>query len=178
MKSGGKSSIDVVFPALADLLDRWRIPTLTVASRGVLPHITLLYPWRPAPLQTADLLGVRTAVAGTRPFIVAFRQLDRFPGVLFLRPDPDDALRALTRRLVVTFPDTPPYGGQFPDPAPHLTVAKASTEDRLDRLEEEVVACLGPLFPLVFTVREIAIQEEGDDGMWSVHSNIALTDTD
>jgi len=168
----------VAFPTLATLLDHWLIPTLGDTARGVPPHISLLYPWRPAPLQAAAVMGVKAAVACIRPFTAAFRQRGRFPGVLFLRPEPDDALRALTKRLVAAFPDTPPYGGRFLDPAPHLTIAKAPTEDELDRLEGEVTARVGPLFPLVFTVRAIVVQEEGDDGKWSVRSTIALTAMD
>lgn len=42
--SAKESSIDVILPGLAHLIDRWRVPTVAEASRGVPPHITLLYP--------------------------------------------------------------------------------------------------------------------------------------
>jgi 2'-5' RNA ligase len=168
------SAIDVCLPELAGLLDRWRVPTVAVASRGVPPHITLLYPWRPAPLRPADIAAATAAVAGSAPFTLALRRLGRFPGILFLRPEPDDALRSLIRRLAAAFPDTPPYGGRFADPIPHLTVATAPTEEALDRLEAEIAAGLRPALPLALAVREIALEEEGEDGGWSVCSTIAL----
>jgi 2'-5' RNA ligase len=170
-----ESSIDVCLPELAELLDRWRLPTVAVASRGVPPHITLLYPWRPAPLGPSDIAEAAAAVAGTAPLTVTFRRLGRFPGVLFLRPEPDNTLRALVRRLMHAFPDTPPYGGRFADPIPHLTVAAAATEDELDRLEAEIAAELASSLPLALTVRELALEEEGDDGVWSIRATIPLT---
>lgn len=79
------------------------------------------------------------------------------------------------RKLRAAFPETPPYGGQFADPTPHLTVAKATSEDELGRLEAEVATLLGPYLPLTLTIRDLAIEEEGSDGMWSVRTMIALS---
>jgi hypothetical protein len=73
-------------------------------------------------------------------------------------------LRGLIRRLSLAFPDTPPYSGLFFDPTPHLTVAAASTEVELDRIEGEVRAPLGSRLPLEIEVRELAVQEEGEGG--------------
>lgn len=169
-----KSAIDVYLPELAGLLDRWRVPTVAVAAKGMPPHITVLYPWRPGPLQASDLADAAAAVADLPPFALSLLRLGRFPGVLYLRPEPDDDLRALTRRLADAFPDTPPYGGQFPDPTPHLTVATAATKGELDQIEAEVSAHLGPHLPLTLTISTLAIEEEGSDGMWSVRATIAL----
>jgi len=81
----------------------------------------------------------------------------------------------LTQQLVQAFPETPPYGGQFgSDPTPHLTIARASTEGELDRLQAEVSARLEPLFPLDFEVRKICIEEEGPAGNWLVSATIPL----
>lgn len=170
-----ESAIDICLPELAALIDQWRLPTVPIASQNVPPHITLLYPWRPAPLHPEDCRAMAAAVAGTPPFVVTFQHLGRFPGALFLAPTPEDVLRALTQRLVRAFPETPPYGGQFgSDPTPHLTIAKAATEGELDRLEAAVSARLEPLFPLSFQVRALSIEEEGPDGFWQVSSTIEL----
>ena len=57
-------------------------------------------------------------------------RLAQFPnGIIHLVPDPDDALRDLTARLVAAFPAWPPYGGEFGgDLQPHLTVDAASDD--------------------------------------------------
>jgi 2'-5' RNA ligase len=170
-----ESSIDLNFPELGPLVDRWRLPTVPIASRGVPPHISLLYPWRSAPLAHSDLEAATEAIRGIPPFEMVLRKLDRFPGVLFLLPEPDDTLRALIKRLIVAFPDTPPYGGAFVDPVPHVTLAKASSEDELDRLEQEVIEALAPELPLVIVVREIALDEEGPSGRWVTRCTVPLS---
>jgi 2'-5' RNA ligase superfamily len=171
-----ESAIGINVPQLAELVDRWRLSTVAVASLGVPPHITLLYPWRPAPLLPADVTQVAAAVGGTAPFTFVFRRVERFPGALYLPPEPDDAVRTVLRRLVEAFPETPPYGGQFgSDPIPHLTVAKAATEQELDRLQAEVLTVLEPIFPLSVYVHALSIEEEGPDGNWHLVSMIELT---
>jgi 2'-5' RNA ligase len=172
-----ESAIDVRLPELAGLVDRWRRPTVPVAARGIAPHVTLLYPWRPAPVTPADLAAARAAVAGTPPFGLTFRRLGRFAEglVLFLCPEPEAPLRALTRRLAAAFPDTPPFGGHYADPIPHLTVARATTATELDRLEAEVARALAPAFPVRVTVADLAVEEEGEDGMWSVRGTLPLS---
>jgi 2'-5' RNA ligase len=171
-----ESAIDIGLPELAELVDHWRMPTVPVASQGVPPHITLLYPWRPAPLHPEDLHDVAAAVAGVAPFTLTFQQVGHFPGALFLSPEPEGVLRNLTRRLVRAFPETPPYGGQFgADPTPHLTIALAETEAELNRLETEIRACLEPRFPLQVPVHALSLEEEGTDGTWQIWATIELS---
>lgn len=170
-----ESAIDICLPELGALLDQWRLSTVPVAMQGVPPHITLLYPWRAAPLQPADRHEAAAAVAGMAPFLVTFRRIERFPGALYLSAEPEDVLRALIRRLVRAFPETPPYGGQFgSDPMPHLTLAKATSEEELSRLQAEISARLEPLLPLSLPVQALSIEEEGPDGRWQVSSTIEL----
>lgn len=170
-----ESGIDICVPELAALVDQWRLPTVPVAAQGVAPHITLLYPWRPAPLEPKDHEEAAAAVAGVAPFTLSFRRVGRFPGVLFLVPEPEDELRALTQRLVRAFPDTPPYGGQFgADPTPHLTLALAATEEEVTRLEADIMAQLEPRFPLRVPVHALSIEEEGADGRWQTTATIEL----
>jgi 2'-5' RNA ligase len=171
-----ESAIDICVPELAELIDQWRLPTVAVASRGVPPHITLLYPWHPAPLSAEDVHQAAAAVAGTVPFMLTFRQFGRFPGALYLAPEPEDVVRGLIRQLVHAFPQTPPYGGQFgSDPIPHLTIAQATTAEELDRLQAEALARLEPILPLSVPVQALSIEEEGSDGTWHVASTIELT---
>jgi len=173
-----ESAIDVRLPELSHLLDRWRLATVHDAAQGMPPHVTLLYPWRPAPVQATDLAEVAAAVRGVSPFTVTFRRLARFPGVLYLAPERDDVLRLLGRRLTSAFPDTPPYGGQFADPVPHLTVARASTEAMLDDLQADVERSLAMHLPIAITVGAIAVDEVGDDGRWRLRSLITVTGSD
>jgi 2'-5' RNA ligase len=89
-------------------------------------HITALGPFDPAPSRQAlELVGA--IAASTDPVAVRLERLAQFPnGIIHLVPEPDDALAAITARLVAAFPDWPPYDGQFEDVRPHLTVDAAS----------------------------------------------------
>lgn len=169
-----ESAIAIHVPEYADLLDRWRVPTVPVAALGVPPHITLFYPWRPAPLRAADIVAASAALSGFRPFEVTFRSLGRFPGVLYLRPEPDGDLLALIRRLTDAFPELQPYSGEHAELVPHLTVARADTEGEVDRLEAEVHEHLAPHLPLVLAVDKVTVMEQGDDGRWTVRATIGL----
>ena len=90
-------------------------------------HVTALGPFDPAP-SAQDLDTVAAIAAATPPVRVRLADLGQFPnGIIHLVPDPDDALRDLTARLVAAFPAWPPYGGEFgADVQPHLTVDAAS----------------------------------------------------
>jgi hypothetical protein len=96
-------------------------------------HITALGPFAPTPSRT-DLRTVAALARATPPVRVRLERLAQFPnGIIHLVPDPDDALRDLTARLVTAFPAWPPYGGGFSgepgvDLQPHLTVDAASDD--------------------------------------------------
>jgi hypothetical protein len=60
------------------------------------------------------------------------------PGVLYLAPEPDAGLRALTDAVVGRRPEAPPYGGQFADVVPHLTIADGQEPGLLDMIESDV----------------------------------------
>ncbi|MDR7255460.1 2'-5' RNA ligase [Nocardioides sp. BE266] len=89
-------------------------------------HITALGPFDPDP--SAEVLGrIAELVAATPPVRVRLADLAQFPnGIIHVVPDPDGPLRDLTARLVAAFPAWPPYGGEFDDVRPHLTVDAAS----------------------------------------------------
>lgn len=75
-------------------------------------------------------------VGSIEPFEFRLDRFATFPnGCIHLRPEPDKGFRELTDRLWAAFPECPPYGGEFPDSTPHLTldlvhagVTQASTE--------------------------------------------------
>ncbi|MFI0716367.1 2'-5' RNA ligase family protein [Streptomyces inhibens] len=58
-----------------------------------------------------------------------------FDRVLYLVPEPDAELRRLTEVIADQWPEAPPYGGQFTEIVPHLTVADGQDDAVLDEIE-------------------------------------------
>jgi len=168
-----KSSIDLHFPQLADFVQEW---WQGVHPKGVPPHITLLYPWR-QPITDTDLGAVSAIAAAHDPFTVEFTAVASFAsGVVYLRAEPQSTLRRLTSRLVDAFPDTPPYGGRFADPVPHLTLGKARPGAELDGLQAQIAESLSGHVPLVEDVCALSVIEEQPDGSWRTVTSFTLGD--
>ena len=91
---------------------------------GIPAHITLLYPFL-AGRSIDD--GTEAALASLLLEIPAFDfalpEIGRFPGVVYLAPEPAERFVALTKALVARWPEQQPYGGDYPEIIPHLTVA-------------------------------------------------------
>src|SRR5438477_7549736 len=81
------------------------------------PHVTVLIPCPGAIEPITQVLEQFDA------FDVSFPRLDRFPGTLWLAPEPAEPFVALTGAMVARFPGWQPYGGVFKSVIPHLTVA-------------------------------------------------------
>ena len=169
-----QSAVDLVLPELAPLVDRWRLTTVDVAALGVLPHVTLLYPWAAGPVPVSALERLVRALHGVPPIELHFSALERFDGgVLFLslEAESEERVKELARRVARAFPEHAPYGGQFSDPRPHVTVAKGS-EQQLDVVEGEFRAAIS--LPLVINRDVVTVTEEQSDGSWVATHRVQL----
>ncbi len=102
-------------------------------------HVTVLYPFLPEQRLDATVIGqLREVCAAVPAQDVSFRQTGRFPGVLYLAPEPASGFRDLTTAIAERWPETPPYGGAFDEIIPHLTVAHSVGEDVLDEVAAEL----------------------------------------
>jgi 2'-5' RNA ligase len=100
------------------------------ARLGVPAHVTLLFPFAsPERITPAMLEHARALVASVRAFPFRLARIERFPGTLYLAPEPPQPFVELTEALARRFPEFPPYGGEFDTIIPHLTVAHGSQEE-------------------------------------------------
>ena len=83
---------------------------------GVPAHITLLAPFGDRDDGLAELF------AEFEPFDFALTDVRRWPGVLYLAPEPEEPFRALIDAIVVRYPEHPPYEGEHDEVIPNLTV--------------------------------------------------------
>jgi 2'-5' RNA ligase len=116
------------------------------------PHVTVLIPC------PGDVAAITQVLAPFDRFDVTFPRLDRFPGTLWLAPEPAEPFVVMTEAMVARFPDWRPYGGVFKSVIPHLTVA----QERLD----DVAELLEPLLPLQSCVESVVLYEHAYAGHW------------
>jgi 2'-5' RNA ligase len=122
------TALVALFPELEPLLGPWRRRFTGDGPRGMPPHVTLVFPFADS-AEADDLLEPLGRVfADFAPFELVLRQTARFPGLLFLRPEPAETFVAITEALVRAFPDFPPYRGEFAEIVPHVTVAQGDDE--------------------------------------------------
>lgn len=146
-------------PTLARLRRAWD----RKASAGVPTHVTILFPF----VGSSELSRtVREELAGIaaiyQPFEVRFERVGRFPGVVYLVPEPAEPFAALTGAVTARFPAHPPYGGVFDEVIPHMTIAESEDEKRLD----EVAASAARQLPFGVPVNELEVIVESDEGHW------------
>lgn len=139
----GQSGLIVRVPEAEPAVRAWRDRLDPSARAGVPAHVTVLFPFLDA--DRIDL-GVRSAIGEVlgrhQPFSALFGHCGRFPGVLYLAPEPDTHFRRLTEAIVERWPENPPFGGQFDDVVPHLTVAQGQDEAVVEEAEADLLTRL------------------------------------
>jgi 2'-5' RNA ligase superfamily len=152
----------VPFSDLAPAVDDWRERTCaTKPSHGVPPHVTLLIPAPP------EVDGAAEALGSFGAFDVIFARLGRFPGTLWLAPEPAEPLVEMTRSLLTRFPGHEPYGGEFAEITPHLTVAQGEELSTAG-------AALEPLLPLNSRASSVVLFEQVAPDRWRENAELAL----
>lgn len=118
LREGSATTLIVPVQAADGLLQK------SAREDGLPAHITILYPFLNAraiddetDVALASLLGQVSA------FDFALSEIGRFPGVVYLAPEPAAPFLALTQALARRWPDHQPYGGEHQEIIPHLTVA-------------------------------------------------------
>ena len=148
------------------------------AHRWVMPHITLLYPFRPQqefPLHTEQLsMACRTLV----PFSLClreFRYFDHGRGsyTLWLAPEPAHTVKQLQRVLQGVVPDCDDVSRYAQGFTPHLSVAQARGQAMMERLKDDLQAAWQPLSFRAAAVQLIWRNPPPDD-VFRVGSTIPL----
>jgi 2'-5' RNA ligase len=164
-----QTALIVAVPELESLVSDFRTRYDPASAEGVPAHVTVLFPFvAPESMLPATMLSLREIFEQFPSFSVRFADVRRFPGVLYLPPLPDVKFRRLTECVVNHFPETPPYGGQFPDIVPHLTVAHATDQSQLEAIEADFLQAAKTRWPIDATIREVTLIEKRD-GQWRTH---------
>lgn len=114
------------------------------AAWGVPAHVTVLFPFMPPSDVGASVLERLAAAVSSVPSAAVVFARTRWFGtdVLWLAPEPPTVFTALTEAVVAAFPGWSPYGGEFDEVIPHLTVGDRMPYADLRAAEEEVRGAL------------------------------------
>lgn len=174
----GLTAILITVPELAAYTDRWRSVSRSMLRPQVSltelipPHVSVLVPWVAEPAD-ADVERLSSVLAKVEPFELSFPTAGQFPnGTAWLRPEPFNTVRSLVLTVYEAFPECPPYGGEFLDPHPHLTIA-SSTEGGPTVVAEAQAALAEEAAPVV-QLTEVGLWREGADSVWRQFGAVPL----
>lgn len=170
---GSETALIVEVPAAESAVGRYRIELDANASLGVPAHITILAPFLPAGrLGAAERDRLQRVFAAVSPFDFRLDRTGWFgTTVLWLGPEDPAPFRDLTDRVFAEFPDFPPFGGQFADVVPHLTVGLDRPADVLRRAELRIT----PALPVTARASAVTLMAESSPGQrWETLASFPL----
>ncbi|WP_375500402.1 2'-5' RNA ligase family protein [uncultured Jatrophihabitans sp.] len=126
MTGATQTAVIVAITAAEPVVSEYRRRFDRAASWGIPAHVSIVFPFvDPADLNEGVLTRLAAAVATVNAFDCIFARCQWFgEDVLWLAPEPADGFRTLTAAVVAAFPQHQPYGGQFDEVVPHLTVGE------------------------------------------------------
>jgi hypothetical protein len=152
---GWETALLVLVPAAEPTVGEHRARLDVAARDGVPAHITVLYPFLPPTGIGESLLASLGRLFGGFP-VFEFT-LDRVcwfgEEVVWLGPRDPAPFIALTTLAATAFPSCPPYGGQFPEVIPHLTIGDSGGPQALRAAADSV----RPALPIESTSAEVSL---------------------
>ncbi|MFJ7965410.1 2'-5' RNA ligase family protein [Streptomyces sp. NPDC096324] len=165
-----RSGLVVTVPEAETAVRAWRDRLDPTVASGMPAHVTVLFPFLPQNRIDGDTLAaIADVMRRHKPFEARFEQCGRFPGILYLAPEPATSFRALTEAVVDRWPETPPFGGQFAEIVPHLTIAQGQNDTDLDEAEADLQKRL----PVVTSVASVDLMVH-DGSRWRQRASFAL----
>jgi 2'-5' RNA ligase len=160
------SALVVLVPEAESTVAQFRQRYDPAAARGMPAHITLLYPFKdPEQIDPVVLLELGNLFARFDSFSFTMKGTGRFPGVLFLQPEPREPFDAMIKAIMRRYPEHLPYGGAVQDPHPHLTVADVAQKATLLGVTEEFDRAAGGKLPIHSRVSEVSLMATRE-GFW------------
>ena len=174
MNAPTETALIVPVPEVEPIVGRFRDRYDPAAADGIPAHVTVVYPFLPSQTISSDVVrSLRELFAGFPQFHAEFSETRRFPGVLYFAPIEDAPFRRLTERVVETYPEAPPYGGQFRQIVPHLTIAHVEDQAELEDIAVQFALAAKGKIPVRAVVRAVVLIEKGN-GTWCTKARFPL----
>ena len=169
-----ESAILIPVPRAEELVGVYRDRYDPGAKAGMPAHITLLYPFLDREAITRNsIIEVQEVLQSFQPFDFFLVEVRRFPGVLYLYPEPENKFKKMTHALVNQFPDHPPYKGAYSSIIPHLTVADVDDAVALEAVVEKFQSDAESHLPMMSRAEEVWLMVERN-GKWRKHTSFTL----
>ena len=137
-------------------------------ARGVVPHVTVLFPFAPAE-DVYELVPSVAELASTfAGFDASLTVVRRFEEHVWLAPSPPWRFVELTEATGARFPGLLPYEGAFENVVPHLTIGVTGPGATIEEIVSAAEHELAPHLPQPFRVEALSLFVEQLDGSWSV----------
>jgi 2'-5' RNA ligase len=129
------------------------------SARQEMPaHITILYPFLSGhSIEGAARVDLEDLFRAHPQFDFSLREVKRFPGVLYLAPEPSEPFDRLIAEVCKKFQESPPYAGSVGRPVPHLTIADVGQRFDLDSIEREFLSLNAALLPVSATAKTVTL---------------------
>jgi hypothetical protein len=139
---------------------------------GLPPHITVLYPFKkPRLLDESDEEKIsRLARSLGSPIQFVLDEIGDFDGSAYLSPNPARPFVELINAATDLWPVHPPYGGEFNEIVPHLTLGARD-------LSPVEINLLRQHLPVSVIATELQIHTRNRWGRWTEHSRFPLGST-
>ena len=169
-----QSVLAILVPEAEHLVAPFRLKYDPSAAEGMPAHITINYPFMPGQDVGVEVLQklVRTSSSMAR-FEYSLIKTNRFPGVLYLEPSHRTLISELIEIVAREFPESPPYGGEFEEINPHLTIAHGWTESEVDDIADRFDAAAAGKLPIHSSVSEIWLVDN-KSGKWTKRTSFPL----
>ena len=162
------SALVVAVPQAEPIVARWRQDSGAQRGDEAPAHVTVLYPFLPARRITPATHDALNRAAGSVPaFDFTLGGVGRFPGVVYLAPDVTAPFAVLLAAVQRSWPDLEPYGGEFDELVPHLTIHQGPEPDGL-------TASLEAELPILARADALSLIVQQQGGGWATEGRFAL----
>lgn len=171
----GETALIIVPPAdICAYADHYRKLFMPDAVERIEPHITVAYPFAPAPMLGEIEERLREALAKCEPVRLSLRGFAIFEEekLLYLRIAHPERVVSIHRAIMTAFPEYPSDGGKYGNlETPHMTVGRFTNLEELEQVYEELA--MQRLF-IGWDVEQIVVKCKMSDEVWDTWGEIPL----
>lgn len=143
---------------------------------GMMAHLTLIFPFKDKEkIDTAVLQTLTDLFSNQAPIPYTLSEFGHFPNTLYLKVEDETPFISLINNIVAKFPEHPPYGGQFSDTVPHITMAKSHTSHLLEQIESQFWQQFPNSLPLTGVADTVWLVDITSSDSYEIQETFTLT---